>query len=247
MKKLLLLAVMLWLAACGNGADESGAENPEEQNEETTESHEGETQSEEEESSMTASELLDESSSAWGDTVSYEARQTSTISSGESQYVFRTITTRSEADEIKVEVDDGEEIKTHYIVEGEHFIYQGNNTEAQDAPREIGGSEYGALISGLEPYREGTVTEVESGYELRYTMDGKEGAEPFLDDGMAELLDDVDTFSGQVTLQFNDEFQYTEAKFTLTVGSGEEEVNIISNITMDRIGEVDRIEKPKNM
>ncbi|MBY8908506.1 hypothetical protein ACBR55_11430 [Salinicoccus roseus] len=248
MKKLLLLAVMLLLAACGNEADESGAQTPEGQNEETVESPEGESQpEEEEESSMTASELLDEASSAWGDTVSYEARQTSTISSGESQYVVRTITTRSEADEIKVEVDDGEEIKTHYIVEGEHFIYQGGSTEAQDTPREIGGSEYGVLISDLEPYREGTLTEVESGYELRYTMDEKADAEPFFNDGMADMLDDVDTFSGQVTLQFNDEYQYTGAKFTLTVGAGEEEMNVISNITMDRIGEVDRIEKPKNM
>ncbi|MFA7744974.1 hypothetical protein [Salinicoccus roseus] len=246
MKKLLLLAVMLLLTACGNEADESGVGNPEEQNEETAEAPEGDPQSEEE-SSMTASELLDEASSAWGDTVSYEARQTSTISTGESQYVFRTITTRSEADEIKVEVDDGEEIKTHYIVEGEHFIYQGNNTETQDAPREIGGSDYGALVSDLEPYREGTLTEVDSGYELRYTMDEKEDAEPFFNDGMADMLDDVDTFSGQVTLQFNDEYQYTGAKFTLTAGSGEEEMTVISNITMDRVGEVDRIEKPKNM
>ena len=80
MKKLLLLAVMLLLAACGNEADESGAQTPEGQNEETVESPEGESQpEEEEESSMTASELLDEASSAWGDTVSYEARQTSTI------------------------------------------------------------------------------------------------------------------------------------------------------------------------
>ncbi|WP_434120689.1 hypothetical protein [Salinicoccus roseus] len=246
MKKLLLLAVVLLLAACGNEADESGAENPGEQNEETAESPEGDPQSEEE-SSMTASELLDETSSAWGETVSYEARQTSTISSGESQYVVRTITTRSEADEIKVEVDDGEEIKTHYIFEGEHFIYQGNNTEAQDAPREIGGSDYGALVSDLEPYREGTLTEVDSGYELRYTIDEKEDAEPFFNDGTAELLDGMDTFSGQVTLQFNDEYQYTGANFTLTAGSGEGEMNVISNITMDRVGEVDRIEKPKNM
>ncbi|WP_031544526.1 hypothetical protein [Salinicoccus luteus] len=246
MKKLLLLAVMLLLAACGNEADESGAGNPEGQSEETTESSEGEPQSEAD-GAMDASDLIDEASSAWGDTVSYEARQTSTISSGESQYVVRTITTRSEADEIKVEVDDGQEIKTHYIVEGEHFIYQGGSTEAQDEPREIGASQYGALISDLEPYREGTVSEFESGYELRYTLDEKEDAEPFFNDGMTDAFDDVDTFSGQVTLQFNEQYQYTGAEFTLTVGSGDDEMNIISNITMDRIGEVDRIEKPKNM
>ena len=246
MKKLLLLAVMLLLAACGNEADESGAGNPEGQNEETTESSEGEPQSEAD-GAMDASDLIDEASSAWGDTVSYEARQTSTISSGESQYVVRTITTRSEADEIKVEVDDGQEIKTHYIVEGEHFIYQGGSIESQDEPREIGASQYGALISDLEPYREGTVSELESGYELRYTLDEKEDAEPFFNDGMTDAFDDVDTFSGQVTLQFNEQYQYTGAEFTLTVGSGDDEMNIISNITMDRIGEVDRIEKPKNM
>lgn len=240
--------MMLLLAACGNEAGESGNQNSEDQNEETTESSEEEPQSEAEgNGSMNASELIDEASSAWGDTVSYEARQTSTVSSGESQYVVRTITTRSEQNEIKVEVDDGEEIKTHYIVEGDHFIYQGGSVEAQDEPREIDDSQYGDLISELEPYKEGEVSELESGYELRYSMDEKEDAAPFLNDEMTGALDEVDTFSGQVTLQFTEDYQYRGARLTLTVGAGEEEMNIISNITMDRIGEVDSLEKPKNM
>ncbi|WP_373446000.1 hypothetical protein [Salinicoccus bachuensis] len=235
--------MMLLLAACGNEDGDSGI-----QDDGTPESTGEEAQSDGEDGgSMEASDIIGEASSAWGDTVSYEARQTSTISSGDSQYVVRTITTRSEQNEIKVEVDDGEEIKTHYIFEGDHFIYQGGTIEAQDTPREIEDSRYGDLVSRLEPLREGTASEQESGYEVRYTIDEKEDAVPFFNEEMTSALENVDTFNGLVTVQFNEEYQYTGAKLTLTVGSGEEEMNIISNITMDRIGQVEMIEKPKEM
>ncbi|MCG1009308.1 hypothetical protein J4760_04480 [Salinicoccus sp. ID82-1] len=250
MKKLLLLAMILLLAACGNNGSGNEASNEESQ-ESTEESSDSgsdeETQTTEEEGAVEAPEIIEEANAAWGDTVSYEARQTSSISSGDGQYVVRTITTRSEQNEIKIEVDDGEQIQTHYVVDGEHFIYQNGSIEAQDQSLEMENSAYGDLLSQLEPLSAGTVSEQDTGYEIRYEIDSREDAIPFFNDEVQNVIQDVDMFNGLITVQFNEDYQYTGAELTLTVGSGQEELNITSNITMDRIGEIDLIEKPKEM
>ncbi|MFC3418365.1 hypothetical protein ACFOLA_02435 [Salinicoccus hispanicus] len=250
MKKLLLLAMILLLAACGN--DGSGDEAPDDDSQDSTEepsesaSDEG-TETAEEEGEVEAPEIIEEANSAWGDTVSYEARQTSTVSSGDSQYAVRMITTRSEQNEIKVEVDDGAQIQTHYVIDGEHFIYQDGSVEAQDQSLELENSAYGELLAQLEPLSEGTVSEQDTGYEIRYEINSREDAIPFFDDEVQNAIQDVDMFNGLVTVQFNEDYQYIGAELTLTVGSEQEELNITSNITMDRIGEIDLIEKPKEM
>ncbi|GAB3060849.1 hypothetical protein ACFOU0_06790 [Salinicoccus sesuvii] len=243
MKKLLLLAMILLLTACGN--DGNGSDTPDDETQEPTE--ESSEMASDEGGATEASEIVEEAEAAWGDTVSYEARQTSTISSSEGQYAVRTITTRGEQNEIKVEVDDGRQIQTHYIVDGEHFIYQEGNIEAQDQSLGLEGSTYGDLLTQLEPLSEGAVSEQDEGYEIRYEISSREDTIPFFDDEVESAIQDVGVFNGLVTVQFNEEYQYVGAELTLTVGSDQEEINITSNISMDRIGEIDLIEKPKEM
>lgn len=248
MKKLLLLAMILLLAACGNGENEAPDDGAQEPNEESPEAgSDEEAQTAQEEGAIEAPEIIEEANAAWGDTVSYEARQTSTVSSDDGQYAVRTITTRSEQNEIKVEVDDGSRIQTHYVIDGEHFIYQDGSIEPQDQSLDMENSAYGDLLTQLEPLSQGTVSEQDEGYEIRYEISSREDTIPFFNDEVESAIQDVDVFNGLITVQFNEDYQYIGAELTLTVGSDQEELNITSNITMDRIGEIDLIEKPKEM
>ncbi|GAA3724322.1 hypothetical protein GCM10022378_13000 [Salinicoccus jeotgali] len=248
MKKMLLI-MLLFLTACTNDGpvDDSSDENAD-QSEESTESATEEQQTTEEpEEEMSAADIIKNAQSEESKETSYEERQTTTISTEESQHVIRTITTRSKQDEIKIEVDDGTDIKTHYIFEGEHFIYQNGDVERQDDGRNIEGSSYGDLISQLEPFKEGTAKQLESGYEIRYEVEGEAGVKPFINDDLESSLEAVDNINGLVLLKFNEDYQYESAELTLTMEMDDQTINVSSNITMDKIGEINVIEKPKGM
>src|SRR5699024_11886638 len=97
-----------------------------------------------------ASEIIDKAVAEWEDVSSYEARQTFTISSGDDQNVVRTITTQSEQDEVKVEVDNGSEVDSHYVIDGDHFPYQDRSINEEATNEDMGGSTYGEIVKSLE-------------------------------------------------------------------------------------------------
>lgn len=253
MKRILLLIMMVFLlAACGNGDDttEESAEetdpNGESENGEST-SGDQPGESSDEESTVETSDIINEAVSAWGDASSYEARQTFTIKSGDTQNVVRTITTQSEQDEVKIEVDNGKNVLTHYLLGGDHFIYQNNNIEQQEETTDISGNTYSDIISQLEAFEAGTSTETEDGYEIEYPVESLEETSAFLDQETISLLDEAENVNGLITINLNDEYQYVGGELTLTVETQDEEVNLVSNIEYSRIGGIDIIEKPKNM
>ena len=253
MKKIFLLIMMaFFLAACSNGNDttEESTEEPESDGEPTNEESTSEDQSADssgKESAVETSDIINETVSAWGDTTSYEARQTFTIRSGDTQNVVRTITTQSEQDEMKIEVDDGEDVLTHYLVGEDHFVYQNNNIEQQDGTMDISGNTYSDVLSHLETFESGSAAQTEDGYEIEYPVESLDEAGAFLNEETSNLLDEAENVNGLITLNFNDEYQYTGGELTLTVEAQGEEINLISNIEYSRIGDIELIEKPKNM
>ncbi|WP_411841973.1 hypothetical protein [Salinicoccus sp. HZC-1] len=254
MKRILLLALMAGLlTACGNEDGSTNEESTETDGEQNASQETAEEQDQKEETEETAksaadaSEIIDEAISAWGDTSSYEARQTFTISSEDTQTVVRTITTQSEQDEVKIEVDNGSNVITHYVIDGDHFTYQDGSINPEKENIDMTGSTYGEIIKKLESFKEGKASNTDAGYEIRYPIESAEDASLFLDDEILSSLDDANSLNGLITLHFNDEYQYTGGKLTLTVETEGREINLISNIDLSRIGDIEVIEKPKNM
>lgn len=247
MNRILLLILMaIVLTACSNGNNSGGEESAEEkENEKATQESEETEESQGEEAD--ASEIIDETISAWGDTASYEARQTFTINSGDSQNVVRTITTQSEQDEVKVEVDNGSKVISHYVIDGDHFTYEDGSINAEEEGMDMSGSTYGEIVKNLDSFKKGDASRTDEGYEIKLPVESSEDVSEFLTEEMLSTLDKADSVNGLVTVTLNDEYQYTGGKLTLTVENEDQEINMISNLEFSRIGDIDVIEKPKNM
>src|SRR5699024_2846954 len=102
-----------------------------------------------------ASEIIDQAVAEWEDVSSYEARQTFTISSGDDQNVVRTISKQREQDEVKVEVDNGSEVDSYYVIDGDHFTYEDGSINEEATNVDMGGSTYGEIVQSLEAFKAG--------------------------------------------------------------------------------------------
>src|SRR5690625_2915319 len=252
MKRILLFALLsAVLTACGNGGNSGQKENTGEDAQNTSGETEEQGQTEEpgegQQSEADASEIIDQADAEWEDVSSYEARQTFTISSGDAQNVVRTITTQSEQDEVKVEVDNGSEVDSHYVIDGDHFTDEDGSINEEGTNVDMVGSTYGEIVQSLEAFKAGDATQTEEGYEIQLPVGSSEDVSSFVDQEMLESLDGAESLNGQITVMLNDEYQYTGGKMTLTLEDEGREVNMISNLEYTRIGEIDVLEKPKNM
>ncbi|WP_017549087.1 hypothetical protein [Salinicoccus carnicancri] len=252
MKRILLFALLsAALTACGSGdgsgQEESAGDESQNTSEETEEQGQTEESGEGQQSEADASEIIDRAVAEWGEASSYEARQTFTISSGDAQNVVRTITTQSEQDEVKVEVDNGSAVDVHYVIDGDHFTYEDGSINEEDADVDMNGSTYGEIIQNLEAFKGGEATKTEGGYEILFPVGSSEDVAGFVDQEVLDSLDGAESMNGQVTVMLNDEYQYTGAKMTLTLEDEGSEINMISNLEYMRIGEIDVLEKPKDM
>lgn len=256
MKRILLLMMvtLAGLAACGNESDsgeesKESAEESDNQNasQKTEESAQSEKKKKDETQEADASEIIDEAISEWGDTSSYESRQTFTISSGETQNVVRTITTQSEQSEVKVEVDNGSKVTTHYVIDGDHFTYEDGSINEKEKDLDTAGSTYGEIVKSLESFEEGDASKVDGGYEIQLPVESIDDLSGFIDEKALASLESANNLNGLITITLNDEYQYTGGKLTLTAEIEGSEINMISNLEFSRIGKIDVIEKPKNM
>lgn len=256
MKKNLLLTMMLGLllllSAC-NGDTESDSESAEGENSEEQPSEtEEETGGENEEesggaSALSADELIDGAQENWADTESYELNQIYNMSSGEDSNPIRTITTHSDQKELKVAINSDDLTTTHYIIDGEHYIYKGEELELQEEEMNIENSAYSDLLSQLDNYRSGEVTETENGYSLAVQFENQEDISGLLSEDATGIIEDGDDVSGEMTLTFDDDYKYNGGELTAVVNSDGEEYELSSTISIERVGNIPVIEKPSGM
>lgn len=253
-KNLLMTAIfgtMLLLFAC-NGDDGNGSESTEEENtEETTETEEENGGGSEEESGETSAlstdELIDGAQENWGDTESYELNQIYMISSGEDSNPIRTITTHSDQNELKVAINSNDLTTTHYIIDGEHYIYKGEELELQDEEMNIENSSYSDLISQLDNYRSGEVSETENGYTLSVQLENQEDISALLTEEASDIIEDGDEISGEMTLTFDSDYKYEGGELNAVITSDGEEYELSSTISIERVDNIPVIEKPSGM
>lgn len=253
-KKLLttmMLGFLLLLSACNGNTEsdsESGEEgNSEEQPSETEESGDGNEEESGEASVLSADELIDGAQENWADTESYELNQIYVIENREDSNPIRTITTHSDQNELKIAVNSDDLTTTHYIIDGEHYIYKGEELELQDGEVDIENSTYSDLLSQLDNYRSGEVTETENGYSLDVQFENQEDTGALLSEDAAGIIEDGDDVSGGLTLTFDDEYKYDGGELTAVINSDGEEYELSSTISIERIGNIPVIEKPSGM
>lgn len=242
MKKTLaaLFGSILILSACSaeeQPAEESTSEESAEENTEETAGN----------SDITSAELIQNAVENSDGITSYEAQQSFKITMPDEESTIRTITTYGGQNEFKLSINNNGDIVTHYVVEGDHFMYTGNEVVDIEETVEIEGSDYQTIVASLENYPEGEVSELEEGYALTVNVSDMSSFSNLLDEETLTAVEAAESINGTMQLYFDAEYKFTGSELTADIVDEGEDITIHSTVDYTNIDNVDMIEKPHNM
>ncbi|MDO5360190.1 MAG: hypothetical protein Q4E92_05405 [Jeotgalicoccus sp.] len=242
MKKTLaaLFGSILILSACSaeeQPAEESTSEESAEENTEETAGN----------SDITSAELIQNAVENSDGITSYEAQQSFKITMPDEESTIRTIMTYGGQNEFKLSINNNGDIVTHYVVEGDHFMYTGNEVVDTEETLEIEGSDYQTIVASLENYPEGEVSELEEGYALTVNVSDMSSFSNLLDEETLTAVEAAESINGTMQLYFDAEYKFTGSELTADIVDEGEDITIHSTVDYTNIDNVDMIEKPHNM
>lgn len=242
MKKTLaaLFGSILILSACSaeeQPAEESTSEESAEENTEETAGN----------SDITSAELIQNAVENSDGITSYEAQQSFKITMPDEESTIRTIMTYGGQNEFKLSINNNGDIVTHYVVEGDHFMYTGNEVVDTEETVEIEGSDYQTIVASLENYPEGEVSELEEGYALTVNVSDMSIFSNLLDEETLTAVEAAESINGTMQLYFDAEYKFTGSELKADLVDEGEDITIHSTVDYTNIDNVDMIEKPHNM
>lgn len=242
MKKTLaaLFGSILILSACSaeeQPAEESTSEESAEENTEETAGN----------SDITSAELIQNAVENSDGITSYEAQQSFKITMPDEENTIRTIMTYGGQNEFKLSINNNGDIVTHYVVEGDHFMYTGNEVVDTEETVEIEGSNYQTIVASLENYPEGEVSELEEGYALTVNVSDMSSFSNLLDEETLTAVEAAESINGTMQLYFDAEYKFTGSELKADLVDEGEDITIHSTVDYTNIDNVDMIEKPHNM
>lgn len=242
MKKTLaaLFGSILILSACSaeeQPAEESTSEESAEENTEETAGN----------SDITSAELIQNAVENSDGITSYEAQQSFKITMPDEESTIRTIMTYGGQNEFKLSINNNGDIVTHYVVEGDHFMYTGNEVVDTEETVEIEGSDYQTIVASLENYPEGEVSELEEGYALTVNVSDMSSFSNLLDEETLTAVEAAESINGTMQLYFDAEYKFTGSELKADLVDEGEDITIHSTVDYTNIDNIDMIEKPHNM
>lgn len=242
MKKTLaaLFGSILILSACSaeeQPAEESTSEESAEENTEETAGN----------SDITSAELIQNAVENSDGITSYEAQQSFKITMPDEESTIRTVMTYGGQNEFKLSINNNGDIVTHYVVEGDHFMYTGNEVVDTEETVEIEGSDYQTIVASLENYPEGEVSELEEGYALTVNVSDMSSFSNLLDEETLTAVEAAESINGTMQLYFDAEYKFTGSELKADLVDEGEDITIHSTVDYTNIDNVDMIEKPHNM
>lgn len=241
-----LFGSILILSACSGGEEEQPTE--ENTSEETAdEAADENTEETTENSDIKSAELIQNAVENSDGITSYKAQQSFKITMPDEESTIRTIMTYGGQNEFKLSVNNNGDIVTHYVVEGDHFMYAGNEVVDTEETVEIGGSDYQTIVASLENYPEGEVSELDEGYALTVNIDDMSDFSNLLDEETLRAVEAAESINGTVQLYFDAEYKFTGSELKADLVAEGENITIHSTVDYTNIDKVDMIEKPHNM
>lgn len=235
-----LFGSILILSACSaeeQPAEESTSEESAEENTEETAGN----------SDITSAELIQNAVENSDGITSYEAQQSFKITMPDEESTIRTIMTYGGQNEFKLSINNNGDIVTHYVVEGDHFMYTGNEVVDTEETVEIEGSDYQTIVASLENYPEGEVSELEEGYALTVNVSDMSSFSNLLDEETLTAVEAAESINGTMQLYFDAEYKFTGSELKADLVDEGEDITIHSTVDYTNIDNVDMIEKPHNM
>ncbi|MGO1923753.1 MAG: hypothetical protein ACTH14_07995 [Jeotgalicoccus sp.] len=196
---------------------------------------------------ITSAELIQSAVENSDGITSYEAQQSFKITMPDEESTIRTIMTYGGQNEFKLSVNNNGDIITHYVVDGDHFIYQNNEVVDAEDTINIEGSDYQTIVASLENYPEGEVSALEDGYALTINVEDAGALSSFIDEETLKTVEAADSIKGTIQLYFDTEYKFTGSELKADLVNEGEDVNIHSTVDYTNIDNVEMIEKPHNM
>ena len=251
MKKTLaaLFGSILILSACSDNPEEPVSEEngtEEEAAEENTE----ETAGEEEQgrkSDMASADLIDSAVANSEGISSYVAQQSFKITKPDEESTIRTIMTFGGQNEFKLSVNNNGDIVTHYVVEGDHFMYAGNEVVQTEETMDIEGNDYQTIVAELKNYPEGEVSELDEGYAITINVENYAALGGLIDEETLKQVEAADSINGTIQLYFDGKYKFTGSELKADIVSEGEDIAVHSTVDYTNIDDVEMIEKPLNM
>lgn len=238
----LFSSFLLFLTACNtNETEEANQTDSTEESEENTNSEEAADNGE-----LTAESLITAAEENASGKVSYSADQKVNLTQGEETETYQNVLTIGEQDEMKSAVNNNGAVETHYIYQGDHYVYQNQSLEQVDGEENLEGNSYEEIVAKLKSYPEGELSNLEDGYAI--TIDITEpGSLENVFDSEADFLQQVEAVDGTLQLYFNADQVFTGSEFEGSLTIDGESADVSGTVDYSRIGDVDVIEKPSNM
>lgn len=196
---------------------------------------------------VTSSKLIQNAIEKSDGSTSYEAQQSFKITSPNEESTIRTIMTYGGQNEFKLSVNNNGDIITHYVVDGDHFMYQNNEVVDAKDTIDIQGSDYQTIVSSLENYPEGEVSSLEEGYVLTINIGDTAALSNLIDEETEQTINTADSIKGTIQLYFDAEYEFTGSELKADLVNNDDDINIHSTVDYTNIDKVEMIEKPHNM
>lgn len=246
MKKILLATgVVLLLVACGN-------DEPEEELEEKVDTEEESTKEEvseetDEQTIDTAAAVIEEAQSLHGEVISHEVVLTTQMTIDEDITDSTSSTMIDEDGNLQLQFldSDGNTVTHYYLLDGNSFTHR--NDEFTDLEADISneGATYGDLLETLDKFSEGELTNSTDGYTIINEINEMSDLTPFLDENDLALFEErAEDVSGEVEINFNSDFVYTDANLNITITTADSDIGIQTDIEVLNVGNIDFIVLP---
>lgn len=244
-----LFGSILILSACSGEEDQPAEDNtPEETADQAADESVDENIEETAgDSDITSEELIQSAVENSDGLTSYEAQQSFKITMPDEESTIRTIMTFGGQNEFKLSVNNNGDMITHYVVDGDHFMYQNNEVVDAEDTIDTEGSDYQTIVATLENYPEGEVSTLEEGYALTINVEDAAALSSLIDEKALEKVETADSIKGTIQLYFDTEYKFTGSELKADLVSEGEDINIHSTVDYTNIDNVDMIEKPHNM
>ena len=246
MKKILLASgIVLLLAACGNDEPEETPEEETEIEEESTDEEESEETSEE--TIDTAAAVIEKAQSLHGDVISHEVVLTTQMTIEEDITDSTSSTMIDEDGNLQLQFldSDGNTVTHYYLQDGNSFTHR--NEEFTDLEADITneGATYGDLLETLDKFSEAELTNSTDGYTIISEINELSDLTPFLDEQDLALFEErAEEVSGEVEINFNSDFVYTDANLNITITTTDSDIGIQTDIEVLNVGNIDFIVLP---
>lgn len=241
-KTLIVLFTSLFiLASCNSGETEDS--NQEENQSANTESEEANNQETNDSEEQTAESLITSAVDQAEGTVSFSADTKIDLTQGEDTETYQNVLTIDENNEMKSAINNNGDILTHYLHEGQSYIYQGQSLEEAEGEVNIEDNTYESIVSKLTSYQDGELSTLEEGYAITININDLDSLENVLDIN-SDAFSGVEAVEGNLQLYFNTDQLYTGSEFEGKLTVDGEEADIVARSDYSNIGSVDQIEKP---